>query len=407
MKRLHFIEGVLVVSVLILATSYWWRTRSDESPIATVNQVHEVPKLETDLSSPLLETNDEGWFNDGFWSKYIVAGRPQLKHKVIHLRSLGFPEHCINGLIKAEIDLRYAGVVAELRSKLRLSLMTGSDISLTSDIESLFRKKNTDYKAATGASRKKEIEIAALNAEIYSAFIDIDPERAQRLGDVLGKYNSLLDAGIVDHLEFTRLLAERDKELANILTPEEKRQFDIAKSSTGAHMRLWTKYMNLSEPQFDAVFDIQKSFDDEISSWQLEVAQSADRLPDDYSERLRQRDEQLKAALGEDGYSEFKMVSDPYFQVLDRWVAGQQLPSDVVDATYHLREEVGAAYREHLIEGSLEGAARTDYQNRLVEYSRDALQRIMGEGNAGYDIGSPPFNWIIGITNNMVPTPRR
>jgi hypothetical protein len=57
MKKLHFIGLMVLVSLLILATISWWRARTDQSPIATVDQVDQGPKLQTDLLSPALETN--------------------------------------------------------------------------------------------------------------------------------------------------------------------------------------------------------------------------------------------------------------------------------------------------------------------------------------------------------------
>jgi hypothetical protein len=124
---------------------------------------------------------------------------------------------------------------------------------------------------------------------------------------------------IASDREKRRFLAEeKRRDLAEILSPEELRAYDMRQSSTASQLRWRMTQMDATEQEYVAIFELQKKFDDTFKNSDSYGGRSRDESPED--RKLRQEGEkalraEIKAALGEERYQAY-MLSDNTIYIL-------------------------------------------------------------------------------------------
>jgi hypothetical protein len=103
--------------------------------------------------------------------------------------------------------------------------------------------------------------------------------------------------------------AEKDAELAKIMSPQEKEEYDLRMSQTAMVMRMSMGDFQPSEQEFRDIFKARKKFDDEFSV----MGQPASSKPEDREKRdlaQKELDNNIKGILGEDRFREYKYDQD-------------------------------------------------------------------------------------------------
>src|SRR5207244_5461581 len=87
--------------------------------------------------------------------------------------------------------------------------------------------------------------------------------------------NGQMDAE--DRKQIQNVQKEMDQELARVMSPQEKEDYDLRMSQTAMIMRMQSGDFDASEKEFRDIFKLRKQFDDEFSIYGLGSTDKAER----------------------------------------------------------------------------------------------------------------------------------
>ncbi|MBL9186051.1 MAG: hypothetical protein JNK23_01095 [Opitutaceae bacterium] len=197
--------------------------------------------------------------------------------------------------------------------------------------------------------------------------------------------------------ERLRLLrAERERDIAALLTPEEKLAYDLRTSPSAATVR--NRYGDAieSEAEFQRVYALQKAFDEKYSREALVGRISPETLRA-RSEAERQLDADLRAAVGDDRYAALRRAADPDVRNLDSLVSRLSLPSTATDTILAARDTYAAASQRINADTSISVPERRTQIQALAERAKADVTRTLGtEAGTTYAQVSPWINHLSG-----------
>jgi hypothetical protein len=169
--------------------------------------------------------------------------------------------------------------------------------------------------------------------------------------------------------ELRHIREARRAEIAAVLTPEERRQYELWLSPTANAVRNSTYGMNAGEKEFLAIFQLRKQFDEQWNWEAVDLTQPvAQKL---WQEAHRRLDEEIRRELGDERYADYVRANDPDFRQLTATVARYDLASETAYEVYEYKQIVEME-REKL---------RSNYL-LSQEQMRAALQEIAAETEA-------------------------
>ena len=155
------------------------------------------------------------------------------------------------------------------------------------------------------------------------------------------------------------LRAERERDLAALLTPEERALHELNNSPTAQNLRNQLAYFHPTEEEFKKVFALQKAFDEKYLLPMLGGAGAS--TADAYRERSR-AEEQLRAdlrrELGEVRYADYERNQAQDYRQLQ--AAGQrfQLPATALDQAWAARAQLLSVSEQVVRDPALPAADR-------------------------------------------------
>jgi hypothetical protein len=173
------------------------------------------------------------------------------------------------------------------------------------------------------------------------------------------------------------LRAERDRDIAALLTPTELADYNLRTSNTSAALRAKFGDAIQSEEDFRKLYDLQKAFDDKFA-----VDPSAPRPSQDFIQQRaaaeRQLQDAFRAALGEEKFAALQRTSDQELRALDALATRLNLPSGTTDRVAATREAIAAESQKISLDSSLPMTERRAKLQELASRARTELAQTLG-----------------------------
>jgi hypothetical protein len=417
---------ILSFGVNILLAGWWLKSRTVQSTpanlpvsIGSATQPAEATTIADNSPAPTgaqahAQTGSTGWA--GVWSD-------DAKELIRRLRAAGCPEETIQNLVLAEVNRRYQARVRDLwpdRYKEQTFWETQK------------RDAATSKKSRETMQQQRELE-KEKSAELVS-LLGVDPEKAQRqadgtdslydyrgrqLGflpeskrDAVGKYLEGFEDKMQDFYERTRglydsearaerrqLEAERLKGLAQYLTPQEIREYDLRNSQTATQLSFDLQGLSLNREQYEAIFDIRNKYGDSIYNYadSMDSAGGQKRVEETKKSMIAD----LASALGPEKAKEYERSQDYSYQQLSRMAKRYDLPADTAPKVYDYKqvaEETAKQVRENT---TLTAEQRQTQLQQIRAETERTVKSTIGDQNYQRYLSQGGF-WI----NNLAPTQR-
>lgn len=231
----------------------------------------------------------------------------------------------------------------------------------------------------------------------------LSPEKREALRRITQDYDEMMakfSAGglqLASDKEKLRLLrAERDRDIAALLTPDERFAYEMRTSTSGNTVRYRYGDAIESEAEFKKIFALQKAFDDKFPREAL-TGRIAPETIRARSEAERQLDADLRAAVGEERYAALRRAADPDFRTVDALVARLNLPPATTNQVLAARDTFAAESQRINHDTSVPIPDRRTQIQQLAARAKSDLTRVLG-GEAA-DAYAQSSSWMNMLQN--------
>lgn len=267
-----------------------------------------------------------------------------------NLRRIGCPEQTIRDIIVADVNQLYAPRYAALRTSAPELAWWGrfdSHRSVRPELTAQLRVLNEEKKAllvrllgTTGGTELAGLEtsIAAVRTEGALSFLAAGKREAVR--DLLKRHDDLLEwnrarwkglpSDEVDARE-AEWRAARARELSGLLTPDERREFELRYSPVADELRERYGRADLTEAEFRKLHELRSAFDQQH--------------PNAGREDWKRLDDELRGALGPDRFTDLTRQNDSAWRAMQSLAGEHQLSPTAMQQAYALHE----SYRDKLV----------------------------------------------------------
>lgn len=192
------------------------------------------------------------------------------------------------------------------------------------------------------------------------------------------------------------LRAERDRDIAALLSPEELAAYQMRTSTTASNLRSRYGDAIASEDEFRTLYDLQKAYDEKFPPLTGRIAPESLRAR---AEADRQLQDELRAALGEERYTALRRAADSDYRVLEALTNRLNLPPGTSLEAFAARDTYAAESQRINADTSLTSLQRRTQLQALGNRARDELATTLGaEGSEAYAQRS---SWLAMLQSGM------
>ncbi len=201
-----------------------------------------------------------------------------------------------------------------------------------------------------------------------------------------------------DREKLRLLRAERERDIAALLSPEEKLAYDLRTSASAATVRNRYGEAIESEGELQKLYALQKAFDDKFPRDALTGRISAETLATRAAAE-RQLDADLRAVVGDDRYAALRRAADSDARNLDSLVSRLSLPPTTTDNVLAARDTYAAESQRINNDASIPFPQRRAQIQALAGRAKADVTRSLGaEAGTAYAQSSPWLNLLSGGT---------
>jgi hypothetical protein len=320
------------------------------------------------------------------------------KKYIANLRAIGCPEETIRDIIIADVNKLFDARKKELTGSSTNKFQYWKTGNFFTDMFNeeklqkhrvLAKEKQALIKELLGVEVAEKPDIMGgmnpyetlldfLPAERHSALMNLEQDFAakmmKRMKDARNNPNFMRE-----------LQAEKDAELAKILSPQEKEEYDLRMSQTAMVMRMTMSDFEPSEQEFRDIFQARKKFDDEFG---MGATKPEDRERREAAQK--DLDNSIKSVLGEDRFREYKYDQDWSRSSLRDVAKEHNIPKDQAFKVFDIKAaatEQAAAVRK---DKALTPEQRQATLEAIQQETRNAVNGVLGStaGEAYFTKGS-------------------
>ena len=327
------------------------------------------------------------------------------KKYIANLRAIGCPEETIRDIIVADVNKLF---------EQRRREVTGS----TNKFQ--FWKTGTFFTDMFNEEKlNKHRELAKEKRDLLKELLGVDVAEKPDPMAGMNPYETLLDFlpaekqnALVEHEQsfaakmmkrmkdaqnnpevMRELMKEKDAELAKVLTPQEKEEYDLRMSQTAMVMRMQMSEFQPNEQEFRDIFKLRKEFENEYGMTGMQSNKPEDRAKRDAAQK--ELDQNVKNVLGEDRFREYKYDQDFSRSSLKDVVKEFNVPKDQAFKVFDIKaaaQEQAANIRK---DTSLTREQREAALQAIQQETRNAVGQVLGSaaGDAYFEKGS----WLKGL----------
>jgi hypothetical protein len=345
-----------------------------------------------------------------------------LKELVRRLRVAGCPEETVQDIVLAEVNRRYAARTGQLWPD-RFAVRPFWETSKQDLGE---QKKNRERMRQERAMREEK---SALLVDL----LGVDPEKERRkaeggedwqdwsqrrvdflpeskrgaaakyldefedkMQDFYSRNRGLYDAQY--RAEQRQLEAERLQGLAQFLTPEELREYELRQSQLASQLTHDLRGLNLTREQYEAIYDLRKKYGDSIYNYgDIETKQARDQV----QESQKALKAEITSTLGPDLGKEYERAQDYSYQQLVRLAKRNDLPVDTAARIYEVKEAAELSVKQIQGNQDLSLDKRQEALRQIRTETESTIKTALGEDN--FKKYAREGGWWI---NNLAPIPR-
>ena len=185
--------------------------------------------------------------------------------------------------------------------------------------------------------------------------------------------------------EFAKLRQEKDATLGQLLTSQERQQYDLWFSPSASAVRDSVYGLNATEQEFMKLYQLHRSFAEQ----QGEGFGPASKEWANYEQKVQE-------TLGEQRYAEYHRAQDNDFRELLRTTTRFKLGPEVAAQLYSYKQPVEEARAQVLAEPSYSSRQRTAALQAITEETQRALREALGEKGFRYYDRRAGQNWVRG-----------
>lgn len=337
------------------------------------------------------------------------------KTYIVRLRLIGCPESTIRDIIIADLDKLLAPEVASAQGRRKeLKYWHSEEEEMLNDVDprEAFRKQREIDR------RKRDIIRELVDADLFRERMKVSgqedyyerrlrflpEERRTQVREALEKYDEAerkiqerdgVETGTLTASERSKLRIlrqQREEEIQALISPEDKKHYDLWLSPTANEVRHSLYGMNASEQEFQAVHQARKAFEE---VW-------GPRDPDLIDAATRQRMEaargdmegQIEQGLGPERYAEYKRGQDDDFHLLNALVTRYKLPREKAAEVYGFKV-VANGYREQVrANPAMNAEQRQAALKDIAEETRKAVATALGSKAFNHYVRSGQGQWF-------------
>jgi hypothetical protein len=331
------------------------------------------------------------------------------------LRSIGCPEQTIRDLVISDLDKLMAPRIEALYGR-RADLQFWH-----SEEEELANERN--YREISRAQREIDKEKRAVIEELLGA--DLIRERMrlngqvdyyerrlgflpeERRGEVrklLEKYDELEERvrekewaeaeplSGQDRAQLRQLRAQEQAEVAALLNPAEREQYELWVSDAANAVRQATYGMDISQEEFLVIYNARKAFDQQ---W---AARDPDLMDETSRQRMEMAREQmeldLQRQLGTERFAEYKRGEDPEFHQLAKTATQFKLPKDTPKRVYDVKRALEDVRRQLDENQGLTLEQKATALKAIQDETGQTVRQLLGEKAFRYYLRAGDARWL-------------
>lgn len=242
------------------------------------------------------------------------------KKYIANLRAIGCPEETIRDIIIADVNKLFDQRKREVTGSTNKFQFWKTGTFFTdmfneeklNQHRALAKEKRALLKELLGVDVAEKPDLMA-GMNPYETLLDFLPaERQNALVDLEQSFAAKMMKRLKDAQNnpdvMRELMKEKDAELARLLTPQEKEEYDLRMSQTAMVMRMQMNDFQPSEQEFRDIFKLRKQFEDDYGMLGMQSNKPEDREKRQAAQK--DLDESIKGLLGEDRYREYRYDQD-------------------------------------------------------------------------------------------------
>ncbi|RRJ97945.1 hypothetical protein Ga0100231_005820 [Opitutaceae bacterium TAV4] len=324
-----------------------------------------------------------------------------------NLRKAGVPDRLVRAIINAEINDRFREREEALRPKRReFQYWENQHNYYENDGVTLDQRLALIDLRREKAALRKELLGDAPNTSGKPDNNPIPSEKREATKQIAEDYGAMMEhirreaRGYMlpsDEEKVKYLEAERRRELAQILTPEEMREYDLRNSQTTQQMRWDLVAFGPAEEEFRAIHELRSEFDRDFPH--------RNNAGQEYWKQRNAAEEamnaQLKVVLGEERYKDYERSQDWEFRQLRQLTNRLGLEPTAATQLYDLRDTTAQAARQIIDAKDMDLATKRESLKLLAEQTREQITGQLGqEGGEAFIKGQN--NWLDEVSNGRV-----
>jgi hypothetical protein len=323
------------------------------------------------------------------------------KKYIANLRAIGCPEETIKDIIVADVNKLFDAKRKELSGGSTNKFEFWKTGTFFTDMfneerlqkhRALEKEKKALIKELLGIEIAEKPDLMA-GMNPYETLLDFLPaERQNAIMDLeqsfAAKMMKRLKDARNDPTVMRDLLKEKDAELAKLLSPQEKEEYDLRMSQTAMVMRMQMSEFQPSEQEFRDLFKARKQFEDEYGMPGMQSNTPEDRQKREAAQK--ELDASIKSILGEDRFREYKYDQDWSRSSLKDVAKEHNVPKEQAFKVFDIKtlaQEQAAAIRK---DTSLTPEQRQAALEAIQKETINAVNQTLGTaaGQAYYDKGA-------------------
>ena len=184
---------------------------------------------------------------------------------------------------------------------------------------------------------------------------------------------------------------EHDRDLAALLTPEERTALELRTSTTAHRLATRLACFDGTDAEFRAIYDLQKAFDEKFPAPGLTVVLTGNE-PRTLAETKLQSD--LRAALGDDRYAAWQLAQREDYRALADLQRRFALPSATVATLTQLPVDTSAAAARIASDAGLDPQQKAEALKTLGNDIRAQVRTALGPTLGDAYLASSGANWL-------------
>jgi hypothetical protein len=339
------------------------------------------------------------------WEKAYSADLPTLTQ---NLRAAGLPDRLVRAIVSAEINERFKAREEALKPKQASSNYwesqdyyernAGETLEIRLARLDLRREKDALKVSLLGEEPPKADDRNPIPPAKRDAARKISEDYDTMIQQVEAESRGMPLASDRQKLEFLR--AEKDKELRELLTPEEFEANQLRTSRIAQNLRWELAGFKPSEDEFVLIHKLKES-DPELSRNADNSYTSADW--DRRRAAEKKMNETLRREMGEERYQDYVRAKNYDYRQLTQLASRFQLPKADVNEIYDQRRTVPEAALALAKDPKLSRAEKETALKAMAEKARQSIYAKLGqEAGDAYIKNSNNSNWMQSLEKGTI-----